>query len=408
MKSHVKYLQKFDFSIPIKMSLGGLAMLCQYSDDSDLESSSDESEVVEEPVHYENLSDFIQHEVLGEILKESVRRSELAKKIKVHNTHRDSAAIVNISDSSSSAASSSDEETSSSSSSMTDSDDDTKIFKNGDSSKTNQSKPPRVRRPPKVKGEMTTADLPAIEDLHITVPEYECLEIGTIASVVDDLVVVKGAVGTAALDLDSVLFLDRGQRPLGKIFDVMGPVVQPFYCVRFNSNEHIKEKNVEVGMAVFYAPRTEHTSFIFLSELMKLKGSDASWENDHEPPEQFLDHSDDELEKGERRRKRSHNHGQDQNHQDQQRPKARAYRPPSAQAQSGNAFYRRQRHYNPRDFGPIQWNSMHTQHMPGPTVPRDPNLLPNPFALPPPPPPPPPSSEPTQYPPNPYSNSLPL
>ena len=123
--------------------------------------------------------------------------------------------------------------------------------------------------PPKVKGELLPSDLPPIEDLHITVPEYECLEVGTVSSIVDQMVVVKSKPNTAALDLDSILFLDKGQKPLGKVFDVIGPVMQPFYCVRFNSNDHIREKNIEIGNPIFFAPRTEHTNFVFLAELMK-------------------------------------------------------------------------------------------------------------------------------------------
>ena len=43
----------------------------------------------------------------------------------------------------------------------------------------------------KVKGELTTADLPPIEDLHITVPEVECVPLGQNSSTDDDLVVDK-------------------------------------------------------------------------------------------------------------------------------------------------------------------------------------------------------------------------
>lgn len=70
------------------------------------------------------------------------------------------------------------------------------------------------------------------------------------------------------LDIDSVLFLDRGARPLGRIFDVMGPVTEPLYCVRFNSKEHIEEHNVQPGMLVYSAPQTEHSQFVFLKHLM--------------------------------------------------------------------------------------------------------------------------------------------
>lgn len=81
--------------------------------------------------------------------------------------------------------------------------------------------------------------------------------------------VVQALKNTPALDLDSVLFLDKGQRTLGRIFDVIGPVCEPAYCVRFNSVEHIREKGIEKEMVVYCAPKTDHTSYVFLGELLK-------------------------------------------------------------------------------------------------------------------------------------------
>jgi H/ACA ribonucleoprotein complex non-core subunit NAF1 len=48
------------------------------------------------------------------------------------------------------------------------------------------------------------------------------------------------------LDIDSVLFVDRGKRALGRIFDVFGPVTKPFYAVRFNDSNHIKTFDVQI------------------------------------------------------------------------------------------------------------------------------------------------------------------
>jgi H/ACA ribonucleoprotein complex non-core subunit NAF1 len=49
------------------------------------------------------------------------------------------------------------------------------------------SKTKKKRDPPKVKGEMLLSDLPPIEDLQITVDEKECLEIGRISTIVEEL-----------------------------------------------------------------------------------------------------------------------------------------------------------------------------------------------------------------------------
>lgn len=133
-------------------------------------------------------------------------------------------------------------------------------------------------------------DLPPIEDLKISVPEVLCDPLGKVAWMVEQLVVVKPEPKKPTLNLDTVLFIQRGGRALGRIFDVFGQVSEPHYCVRFNSSDHIKESDIKVGMTVYYCPNTEYTSLVFLHELLKMKGIDA---NADEPPE----FSDDEEER---------------------------------------------------------------------------------------------------------------
>lgn len=108
---------------------------------------------------------------------------------------------------------------------------------------------------------------------------------------------VESLPGFAAVDIDTVLFLEKGNRTLGQVFDVMGNVASPIYCVRFNSAQDILAKNISVGSTVYVAPQTEYTNFIVLSDLMKERGCDASWENDHEAPDGYNDFSDDEEER---------------------------------------------------------------------------------------------------------------
>lgn len=107
------------------------------------------------------------------------------------------------------------------------------------------------------------------------------------------------------LDIDTVLFLEHGARTLGKIFDVFGQVSQPTYCVRFNSESQISDNNIVIGMPVYCAPKTNYTSIVILQNLMKTKGSDASWENDIESSEKHTEYSDDEAERTARRAKKS-------------------------------------------------------------------------------------------------------
>ncbi|XP_021922316.1 H/ACA ribonucleoprotein complex non-core subunit NAF1 isoform X2 [Zootermopsis nevadensis] len=161
----------------------------------------------------------------------------------------------------------------------------------------NKTPKPKKKDPMKTRGEILIEDLPPIKDLQIEVSEKECVELGKIFSIVDQMVVVQSIKNSPALNLDSVLFLDHGRITLGYIFDVFGPVGEPLYCVRFNSAEHIKEKGIKKDMIVYCAPTNEHTSYVFLQDLLSMKGSDASWEDNNEPPPKCLDYSDDEEER---------------------------------------------------------------------------------------------------------------
>lgn len=162
----------------------------------------------------------------------------------------------------------------------------------------------------KTKGELDICDLPPIEDLKISVDEAKCQPIGCIKNVVDTLVIVEAFLNQPALDIDSVLFVDRGQRALGRIFDVFGPVTKPFYAIRFNDSNHIKKFDVKIKEPVYCAPKTEYSNYILVSQLMKIKGSDASWRDNNEPPCEFLDYSDDEAEKLAKKKRRQKNYTQ--------------------------------------------------------------------------------------------------
>ncbi|XP_070490696.1 H/ACA ribonucleoprotein complex non-core subunit NAF1 [Chironomus tepperi] len=212
---------------------------------------------------------------------------------------------------------------SSSSSSSSDSDDeiDVKEIKkkletvaSDDDSENENDDPAKERKkkqPLKVRGEFLLEDLPPIQDLELKVDEKECLEIGTITSIVDQLVLVEAYPHSAALDIDSVLFLDNGKKALGQIFDVIGQVSTPIYCIRFNTHEDIVSKNITVGSKVFCAPRTEYANFVIISKIMG-KGSDASWKNDIEIPENMIEYSDDEEERSARRQKKNPDRNPDQ------------------------------------------------------------------------------------------------
>lgn len=101
-------------------------------------------------------------------------------------------------------------------------------------------------------------------------------------------------------------FFSAGPKVFGKVFEVFGPVSTPWYSVRFNSKADIEDKDIKTGMEVFYAPKKEdYTKYVFVSYLKNLKGSDASWKDDNEPPDKYVDYSDDDEEKKTRSKTRA-------------------------------------------------------------------------------------------------------
>ncbi|KAI4486526.1 hypothetical protein M0804_005896 [Polistes exclamans] len=149
----------------------------------------------------------------------------------------------------------------------------------------------RKRNEKKKKSELD--DLPTIKDLKISVSEDLCDFIGKVSWIVDSSVVVHPIAGKPTLNLDTVLFVDKGRKTLGRIEDVFGQVSDPHYSVRFNSLMHIKENGIYVGMEVYYCPNSPYTSLVFLHELVT-KGIDA--ETDTLEDGEVPDFSDDEEE----------------------------------------------------------------------------------------------------------------
>lgn len=161
-----------------------------------------------------------------------------------------------------------------------------------------------------VKGEITLDDLPPVERLQITVAQDLLVHVGELYSFVDCLVVVESTGDHPVLNLDTALFLGDG-RAVGLIFDVIGPVKRPYYVLRFNNSQEIADEHLEKGTKIFYANGHDKTFFVFekqIRELMQMKGSDASWEHDIEPPEHELDYSNDEEEKAAKQERRAKRH----------------------------------------------------------------------------------------------------
>ncbi|EGN93097.1 hypothetical protein SERLA73DRAFT_78943 [Serpula lacrymans var. lacrymans S7.3] len=134
-----------------------------------------------------------------------------------------------------------------------------------------------------------------------TIGSDEMLEkVGEITSIVGNVVIVKGVASglmtrasEKALDADTLLAFDD-REVLGYIYETFGPTSQPLYQIKFNQKFPLDPEKVRVAREVFHVP--QQSNFVFVNQLKKLKGSDASNINDEEPADHELEFSDDEQE----------------------------------------------------------------------------------------------------------------
>ncbi|ESO89224.1 hypothetical protein LOTGIDRAFT_229116 [Lottia gigantea] len=200
---------------------------------------------------------------------------------------------------------------------------------------------------PRTKGELLPEDLPPLDELKINLAKDEkLLLIGQVSGIVNTLVVIQSLPDTPALNEDSVFFYED-RKVFGQVFETFGPVSKPFYSIRFNTIEDIKNKKINIGDKVYCAPNLEDiTQYIFLDQLRQIKGSDASWKDNNEPPERCLDYSDDESE----RRSKSKRKGEKEIKEEDEESYLDAL--PGAMGQRSSKPQRRRRqkkHQNDRD-----------------------------------------------------------
>lgn len=85
------------------------------------------------------------------------------------------------------------------------------------------------------------------------------------------LVTIEAIQGSPSYDLDTILFIDHqtSKKPLGAIYDVIGPVVAPIYCIRMKTEDELQEMGVKLNMKVYSAPKSKYTQYVFVAELRK-------------------------------------------------------------------------------------------------------------------------------------------
>ncbi|KAK7063953.1 Gar1/Naf1 RNA binding region-domain-containing protein [Favolaschia claudopus] len=151
-----------------------------------------------------------------------------------------------------------------------------------------------------------------VAETDIVVPDIEEIgsdeileRVGEIMSIIDKTVIVKGApaellarASDKALDCDTLLvFEDR--KVLGYIYDTFGPTTQPMYQIKFSASYPLDKEKVQLSRPVYHVPQRSH--FVFVNQIKRFKGSDASNMHDEEPADDELEFSDDEAEAAHKR-----------------------------------------------------------------------------------------------------------
>ncbi|KAL5729121.1 hypothetical protein ACHQM5_002114 [Ranunculus cassubicifolius] len=123
-------------------------------------------------------------------------------------------------------------------------------------------------------------------------PHHQTLPVGVVLSIMDAKVVIEGAEKHNPLNEGSILWITETRSPLGIVDEIFGPVKNPFYIVRFNSEDEVPSGLSQGTCVSFVADFVDH---VLNDKNLYKKGYDASGENDEEIDEE-IEFSDDEKE----------------------------------------------------------------------------------------------------------------
>ncbi|XP_059312744.1 H/ACA ribonucleoprotein complex non-core subunit NAF1 isoform X2 [Lycium ferocissimum] len=147
-----------------------------------------------------------------------------------------------------------------------------------------------VKGPIKSKNEVQV--LPPVPEVTATLqPQHQMQPVGVVTSILGAQVVVEGVEKHTPLYDGSILWITESRSPLGIIDEIFGPVKNPYYIVRYNSDNEVPP-GIHPGTLISFVP--EFSSHILNDNSLYKKGYDASGENDEEVSEDEF--SDDEKE----------------------------------------------------------------------------------------------------------------
>ncbi|MED6125422.1 hypothetical protein PIB30_068382 [Stylosanthes scabra] len=162
-----------------------------------------------------------------------------------------------------------------------------------------------------IKSKNELEDLPPVPPVNATLePSHQMRPVGVVMSKLGAKVIVEGIEKHDPLSEGSILWVTESRKPLGLIDEIFGPVKNPYYVVRYNSENEVPSE-VQGGTLISFV--LEFANYVLNNKDLYKKGYDASGANDEELSDE-VEFSDDEKEAEYRRMQRMAKRGpNDQN-----------------------------------------------------------------------------------------------
>ncbi|KAF5745989.1 Nuclear assembly factor 1 putative isoform 1 [Tripterygium wilfordii] len=149
-------------------------------------------------------------------------------------------------------------------------------------------------------------DLPPVPAVEVSLQQHhQLLPVGVVLSMMGAKVIIEGVEKHNPLDEGSILWVTESRSPLGLVDEIFGPVKNPYYVVRYNSESEVPAGIHEGSLISFVQDFANH---VLNDKNLYKKGYDASGDNDEElsVDEEF---SDDEKEAEYKRRLKTSKRG---------------------------------------------------------------------------------------------------
>ncbi|KAA8524466.1 hypothetical protein F0562_010889 [Nyssa sinensis] len=161
--------------------------------------------------------------------------------------------------------------------------------------------------------------LPPVPPVNVTLqPYHQTLPVGVVLSIIGTQVIVEGVEKHNPLNEGSILWITEKRSPLGLVDEIFGPVKNPYYVVRYNSDNEVPA-GIGQGTLVSFVP--EFVNHVLNDNNLYKKGYDASGDNDEELSDE-MEFSDDEKEAEYRRMRKMTKRGMnDQKHENKKKEK---------------------------------------------------------------------------------------